>query len=181
MQDFIKWTLEAIREEGQAMSWMEERRMEWAPLLASRLSYLLNGSTFILITDTQREWFESYFMQKINTAISNRPLLPFISLRSIFPAFDGVLGSKEQISLLEDMLSITFPNGYVYFYVGRSDDTRSAIAKGDERSYMWLFDEQAQNSFYLSSSDENLDIKLVSLCKLLNKSIDAVLFAKASI
>ncbi len=43
---------------------------------------------------------------------------------------------------------------------------------------MWLFDEQAQNSFTLSSSDENLDIKLLNLYKLFDKSIDAVLFAK---
>ena len=43
---------------------------------------------------------------------------------------------------------------------------------------MWLFDEQAQNSFTLSSSDENLDIKLISLCKIFDKSIDAALFAK---
>lgn len=37
MSDFIKWTLEAIREEGSLMSWMEERRTEWTPLLASKL------------------------------------------------------------------------------------------------------------------------------------------------
>ena len=46
---------------------------------------------------------------------------------------------------------------------------------------MWLFDEQAQNSFYLSSSDEMLDIKLLSLYKLFDKSVDVVLFAKVAL
>ena len=41
MSDFIKWTLEAISEEGSLMSWMEERRTEWTPLLASKLKFLL--------------------------------------------------------------------------------------------------------------------------------------------
>ncbi|MBE2984788.1 HobA family DNA replication regulator [Campylobacter sp. RM9344] len=177
MQDLIKWTLEAIRNEGSLMSWMEERRVEWTPLLASRLKYLLDGRTFIVITDDERTWFEEYLIKKINRASSARPLLPFVSLRALYPMLDEI-NSKEQILLLEDMLSLAFPNGYVYFYIGKSVDKRSQIAKGADDSYMWLFDEQAQNSFYLSSNDENLDIKLITLFRLFDKSIDAVLFAK---
>ena len=45
---------------------------------------------------------------------------------------------------------------------------------------MWIMDEHIQNSFYLLSSDENLDIKLIQLFKLLDKSIDAVLFAEVT-
>ena len=66
MSDFIKWTLEAIREEGSLMSWMEERRTEWTPLLASKLKFLLEGRAFILITDSERGWFEEYFLKNIN-------------------------------------------------------------------------------------------------------------------
>lgn len=177
MQDLIKWTLEAIREEGSSMSWMEERRVEWTPLLASRLKFLLDGRTFIVITDDERAWFEAYILKKINHPFSARPLLPFVSLRAIYPAFDE-LNTKEQNLLLQDMLSLTFPNGYVFFYIGKSMDKRAQIAKSNNDSYMWLFDEQVQNSFFLSSSDKNLDIKLISLFKLLDKSIDAALFAK---
>ncbi|WP_169778985.1 HobA family DNA replication regulator [Campylobacter curvus] len=177
MQDFIKWTLEAIREEKSLMSWMEERRVEWTPLLASRLKFLLEGRTFIVITDDERSWFESYLLKKINRASNARPLLPFVSLRALYPALDEI-NSKEQILLLQDMLSLAFPSGYVYFYIGKSIDKRAAIAKSAESSYMWLFDEQAQNSFTLNSGDENLDVKLLTLFKLFDKSIDAVLFAK---
>ena len=180
MGDFIKWTLEAIREEGSLMSWMEERRAEWTPLLASKLKFLLEGRAFIIITDSEREWFESYFLKNINRQTNARPVLPFFSLKSLYPSFDSI-SSKEEILLLLDMLSLAFPNGYVFFYIGKSNDKNSQIAKGKDDSYMWLFDEQAQNSFYLSSSDRQLDIKLLSLFRLFDKSVDSVLFAKVII
>lgn len=46
---------------------------------------------------------------------------------------------------------------------------------------MWLLDEQMQNSFYLSSADELLDVKLIQLYKLMEKTIDALLYAQVSI
>mgnify|MGYP000477838676 FL=1 len=159
------------------MSWMEERRVEWTPLLASRLKFLLEGRAFITVSDEERKWFEIYLLRKMNSSKSIRPFLPFFSLRSLYPAFDSI-ETNEQKQLLKDMLSLAFPNGYIFFYIGKSIDKRANLAKTDENSYMWLFDEQAQNSFTLSSSDENLDIKLISLCKLFDKSIDAALFAK---
>ena len=159
------------------MSWMEERRVEWTPLLASRLKFLLEGRAFITVSDEERKWFEIYLLRKMNSSKSIRPFLPFFSLRSLYPAFDGI-ETNEQKQLLKDMLSLAFPNGYIFFYIGKSIDKRANLAKTDENSYMWLFDEQAQNSFTLSSSDENLDIKLLNLYKLFDKSIDAVLFAK---
>lgn len=180
MQEFMKWTLEAIRSEGLSMSWMEERRVEWALLLAPRLKYLINGRTFIVVTDNDRIWFETYLLRKINSIHSARPLLPFVSLRSLYPSINEI-DSKEQIVLLNDMLSIAFPNGYVYFYIGKSADKIAQIPKLNDDSYMWLFDEQVQNSFYLSSSDESLDIKLITLFKLFNSSIDATLFAEVSL
>ena len=156
---------------------MEEKRVEWTPLLASRLKFLLASKAFIVICDDEREWFENYLLRNINRTKSERPFLPFFSLRSLYPAFDSI-ETNEQKQLLKDMLSLAFPNGYIFFYIGKSIDKRANLAKTDENSYMWLFDEQAQNSFTLSSSDENLDIKLLNLYKLFDKSIDAVLFAK---
>ena len=180
MQDFIQWTLKAIRDEGPLMSWMEERRVEWTPLLASRLKFLLEGRAFITISDEERRWFEIYLLKKMNHSKSIRPFLPFFSLRSLYPSLDEI-ETNEQKQLLKDMLSLAFPNGYVFFYVGKSADKSSQIAKGKDDSYMWLFDEQAQNSFYLSSSDGALDIKLLSLFRLFDKSIDAALFAKVTL
>ena len=46
---------------------------------------------------------------------------------------------------------------------------------------MLLFDEQAENSFYLSSTDENLDFKLLSMFRLFDRTIDAVLFGQVKL
>ncbi|MCR2117775.1 HobA family DNA replication regulator, partial [Campylobacter upsaliensis] len=40
MSDFLSWSLENIRSGGASMAWMESRRLEWSPLVASRLKYL---------------------------------------------------------------------------------------------------------------------------------------------
>ncbi|AJC86321.1 HobA family DNA replication regulator [Campylobacter sp. RM16704] len=174
---FLKFTLEQIRENGAYTSWLEERRLEWSPLIASKLSLLLQGYTFIIITDAQRIWFEKYFLSQIN-ANSARPLVPFVSLKGIC---NKTCNTQEDISLLNDLLSISFPNGYIFFYIGTNIDSNFKIANSKEDSMLWLFDEQLQNSFYLSSKDKYLDYKLISLCKIFEQSLDAVLFSKVEI
>ncbi|KEA46408.1 HobA family DNA replication regulator [Campylobacter mucosalis] len=178
MQDFVKWSNDTIIKEGLNAT-MQEFRVEWIALLSSRLKYLLEGRVFIVITDEERSWFESYILKRINRSAA-RPLLPFVSLKALYQHIDEI-NSSEQISLLEDMLSLTFPNGYVFFYIGKNIDKRANIAKNSEDSYMWLFDEQMHNSISLNSNDENLDIKLMQLFKLFDKSIDAVLLNQASL
>ncbi|EAJ5118586.1 HobA family DNA replication regulator [Campylobacter upsaliensis] len=178
MSDFLSWSLENIRSGGASMAWMESRRLEWSPLVASRLKYLLEGRAFILICDEARSWYETYFFQHIN-ANRARPLLPFFSLKSFL--FERKIQNNEDIILLNDMLEIAFPNGFVYFYIGTARDKRSLIARSKNDSLLWLFDEQLQNSFYLDSNDKDLDFKLISLYKLFDKSLDAILFSKVSL
>ncbi len=180
MQDFLKWTLKTIRKDDSMMSWMEEKRFEWVPLTASMLKNLLDGHTIILVTDDDREWFCNYVLKAVNKPTNNRPLLPFISLKTLFPNLQSIKG-KEDIELLEDMLCQSFPNGYTFFYVGKGNDIKMQIAKRSDESFMWVFDERLQNSFYLSSADDLLDIKLIQLFRLLDKSIDAILFAEVNI
>ncbi len=177
MQKFLKWTLDNIRKDGSMMSWMEEKRFEWVPLNVSMLKNLIIGHTIIMITDDDREWFCNYVLNDINKLSKNRPLLPFVSLKSFYPNLNG-LKTKEDIELLEDMLYQAFPNGYTYFYIGKNNSIKMQIAKRRDDSFIWVMDEQLQNSFFLSSSDENLDIKLIQLYKLLDKSINALLFAE---
>ena len=162
------WTLDAIRSsdfDGITMKWLEERRSEWVGLLGLRLRYFLNGASFVLI---------------INKANLARPFLPFISLHSLYPRINEI-NIKDELALLQDMLSISFPNGYMYFYVGKGSSKLSLIAKSSNNSYMWLFDEQAQNSFYLNSQDNFLDIKLLSLFKLFDKSLNEILLGRVSL
>jgi len=177
MQQFLKWTLEEIRKDGSSMSWMEEKRFEWVPLATSMLKNLLEGHTFVVITDDDRGWFCHYMLRAINNHQKNRPLLPFISLQTLYPNLYQVK-TKEDIELLENMLSQAFPSGYTFFYVGKNSDIKMQIAKRKDDSFMWIMDEHIQNSFYLLSDDDTLDIKLIQLFRLLDKSIDAVLFAE---
>ena len=158
----IEWTLENIRNEGESLRWMELRRMEWVPLLASRLKYLFDGASFLFFCDDEREWFEKYFLQNINRKDNSRPILPFINLRSLYPRLDKISTVEERM-LLEDMLSISFPNGFVYFYVGKQGTRLAQVAESRNDSFLWMIDDaEEQNSFYVANSnDENIDFKLM--------------------
>ena len=179
MQQFLKWTLEEIRKDGSTMSWMEEKRFEWVPLAASMLKNLMNGHTFIIITDDDREWFCHYMLKAVNSQSKHRPLLPFIGLQALYPNLYQIK-TREDIELLENLLLQAFPQGYTFFYVGKNSDIKMQIAKRKDDSFMWIMDEDLQNSFYLLSEDDSLDIKLIQLFRLLDKSINAVLFAEVT-
>ncbi|PID48339.1 MAG: hypothetical protein CR967_00460 [Proteobacteria bacterium] len=174
MKKYLDWTLKNIRKSDN-FSWMEERRLEWVPLAISRLQTILEGKTFIVLTDPQREWFSSYMLSSINSHVNKRPFLPFVDLKTFFPNL-GSLKNAEDIDLLEDLLNISFPNGYVFFYVGQSNNFNFQIAKKRDDSFMWILDEYIQNSFFLSLKDKDLDLKLIQLYKLLDKTIDVLLF-----
>ena len=180
MQKFLKWTLDAIREDESLMSWMEEKRFEWVPLASSALKSILEGHTFIIITDKEREWFGKYLSQTLNNFDKNRPFLPVVRYKELPMSLDQA-NTKEKLSMIEDMLSISYQNGYTFFYIGSSGSPRAKIVKHSERSFLWMFDEQLQNSFFLSSNDDLLDIKLIQLARLFDKSIDAVLFNEISL
>ena len=177
MSDFLSFTLENIRNGGTFMAWMESRRLEWAPLMAARLRYLLEGRTFVLMCDEQRAWYEEYFLANINSK-TTRPMLPFVSLKSLCKK---KIQNIEDIALLNDLLDISFPNGFIYFYIGSASDKKSLIAKSRDDSLLWLFDEQLQDSFYLNSKDKDLDVKLITLYKHFDTSLDAILFSKVSL
>lgn len=65
--DFAHWSLDAIREEGASLSWLEELRFEWSKTTAFALEQILSGKTIILIVDEKRKWFESYILSSLNS------------------------------------------------------------------------------------------------------------------
>lgn len=178
MKTYLDWSLDTIRKMN--LSWMEERRLEWVPLASSALQALLDGKSFIILSDYKRSWFENYILSSINTKTNNRPYLPFLSLKSFFPNTNSIK-NNEDVELLEDMLSISFPQGHVFFYIGVSNNIKCQIAQRRDDSFVWLFGEKMQNSFYLNSRDKELDIKLIQLFKLLDKSIDAALHLEVNL
>ena len=180
MPDFAQWSLDAIREEGGSLSWLEEQRFDWTTTTSHAIEQILNGKTIIIITDEKRKWFETYILSSINTELLERPLLPIVSIDSLYSHYNGISGG-EKIDILDDMISLSYKDDYFFFYIGKGDDKRADIAKRRDNSYFWIFDEDFHNAFTMKSYDSYLDIKLLQLYKLLNSSINAAMFGEVDV
>jgi len=180
MQKLLQWTLETIREEESCFSWMEEYRYEWSPLVKSAVAQVVEGKTVLIVTDESQDWFGRYIVNRINDLSNHRPFLPFYLFSENFPQLKTIQ-STEEIQLLEDMLDISYPNGYYIWYIGRGDHPLTKLAYRNQDNYLWVLDEEVQNSFALRSSDLLLDIKLLQLYKLYDATLSAVLFGDLEI
>jgi len=179
MQQLLAWTLETIREED-CFSWMEERRYDWAPLVRNAVAQLAEGKTMLVATDTQREWFGRYIVDHINAPEKNRPFFPVFPFASTFPHI-AQLHHTQDLELAEDMLDIAFGNGYFLWYIGKSEHSLMKLAYKRDDSFMWILDETIGDSFYLRSSDALLDIKLLQLFRLFDKTLTEALFGELDI
>jgi hypothetical protein len=79
------------------------------------------------------------------------------------------------------MLDISHPNGYFIWYIGSADSIYSKFVFRNDENLLWIIDGDVPNSFYLREGNTSLDIKLIQLFKLFNKTIDASLFVEISI
>jgi len=180
MQEFAQWSLDTLREEGTSLSWLEEHRFDWAATTSLALEQILNGKTIILIVDERRKWLENYILTNINSPRLERPLLPIVSIDSLFAHYDKVSGG-EMIDIVDDMISLSYKDDYFFWYIGCGDDKRSDIAKRKDSSYFWIFDEEHSNSFTLKSYDKNLDIKLLQIYHQFDLSVNAALFGEVDV
>lgn len=170
-----KWVLEKIREDDPFMGWLEERRFDFVPPVHSSVKQIMEGSTIVLITDSDSKWFARYILQKLNDPTQNRPLIPIVCLESIYPHYDSI-SSVEHLEMIEDMLSLSYGQKYFFWYVGKGADKKADLAKRNDRSMMWVMDEEIQNSFLLDSFDKILDLKLIHLFRLFDKTLSGALF-----
>jgi len=180
MQQLLNWTLETIRKEESCFSWMEEHRYAWAPLVKNAVSQVVAGKTVLIITDESHKWFSKYIVNAVNDLSKHRPLLPFYQLPENFPHLQDIHATQE-IQLLEDMLDISYPNGYYIWYIGRGDHPYTKLAYRNHDNFLWVLDEEVQNSFTLRSIDSLLDIKLLQLYKLFDATLSASLFGDLDI
>ena len=180
MQEFAQWSLDTLREEGASLSWLEENRFDWATSTSLALEQILNGKTIILITDDSRKWLESYILQNINSPRLERPLLPIVSMDSLFAHYNKTSGG-EMIDMVEDMISLSYNENHFFWYIGSGDDKRADIAKRKDTSYFWIFDEEYSNSFMLRSFDKNLDVKLLQIYRQFDLSLNAALFGEVDV
>lgn len=177
---FLKWTIDTIRDDKSLMDWIEERKFEWVPLVTNVIERLLKGQAIIIVTDNEREWFANYVITTINNPKNSRPIMPFVELKSIYPFIDSVKDNKD-IDLIYDMLSISFEQGFVIWYIGSGKSERAEVAKRRDDNFLWIMDEELQNGFSLSSFDELIDFKLLQLFRLFDKSISAGMFSEVDL
>lgn len=181
LQEFLNWTVDTIREDKLLSPWLEEKKFEWSPLVSKNITNILDKSySILIITDKEREWFLNYILSNINSSKLNRPFLPFYDFSSFYKNLDQIK-SEDDISNIKDMLKISFPNGYCFWYIGKSQDNRSTLAKITKSSFLWIFDEERQGSINLKSYDDGLDMKLLQMFRLYNKTISAALFANINV
>ncbi|ADR33269.1 hypothetical protein Sulku_0603 [Sulfuricurvum kujiense DSM 16994] len=180
MRQFDQWTLESIRSEGASMSWFEEQRFEWTPAIANAMDQVMGGKSLVLITDHDRKWFAHYIISSLNKRTQDRPMIPIVCIDSLYPHYDHISGG-ESIDMIGDMLDIAYKGDYFFWYVGRGDDRRADIAKRSTNSLLWIMDERFQNALVLRSHDPLIDIKLLQLYRLFDKTLSAVLFGEINV
>lgn len=178
MQEFLNWTIDIIRSDNLIGSWLEEKKFEWTPLTSKIISSILYKNCAVLIvTDGERDWFKHYLLTSLNNPKLGRPYFPFYDFKGICPNIDS-LKNDEDVNLIRDMLGISFPQGYCFWYIGRGNSHRANFPKVSKNSYLWLIDEEMPNSFMLRGNDDALELKLLQMFRLFNKSLSAALFAE---
>ena len=180
MTPILNWTLDAIREEDSSFSWMEECRYDWVPVVQSAVRKIIEGQTILILTDDKRGWYAKYVASKINNLQNERPFLPVYTLKSMFPHLDK-MNNTQELDLLEDMLNISYPNGYFIWYIGSAESPYTKFVFRNDENLLWIIDGDVPNSFYLRGGNLSLDIKLIQLFKLFNKTIDSALFGDISL
>lgn len=181
MQEFTNWTVQTIREDRLIGSWMEERKFDWIPIVSKTIKNIIDkNKSILIITDDDRDWFLTYVLNKINSSSNNRPLLPFYNFNGFIKNSDKIT-TDDEVAYVKDLLNISFPNGYIFWYIGRGQNKKATLAKVSKNSFLWLLDEDGQNSFNLKSHDEALDMKLLQLYRLFDKTLDAILFAQIEV
>lgn len=181
MQEFTNWTVDTIRSDRLLGAWMEERKFDWLPLVSQTVTNIIDkNKSVLIITDNEYEWFMKYILSNINKKKLSRPYFPFYAFTSFHSNIDSIK-TENDIQLIHDMLDNSFPNGYFFWYIGKSQSKRATLAKISKQPFLWLMDEELSNSFYLDSSDEGLDIRLLNMYRLFDKTLDAVLCAQIDV
>lgn len=141
----MEWTLDFIHKNNN-FGWVEGRRVEWVLPLQERIAMLLEGKAFVLSSDKEREWFVKYFLHNINDKANLRPLLPFFSLKSLFDGFEE-LQTPEEFSLLEDMLKIAFPQGFIHFFIGKAGAKTHNLSAARKTAIFGFLTNKTQTAF----------------------------------
>jgi len=172
--DLNRFIIDLIRK--KSMKWMEERRLDFVPLLSDFLSHIIEGKSVLIVTDGEREWYAEYLISKINNFNEFKPsFIPFYSLVKIVPQIK-IARHPEHFDMIEDMLNISFGD-FIFWYIGKETPFLIFVRRKPE-SFFWIMDTDLSKNFYLKSIDEKLDKKLLDLAEIVNESIKASIFGE---
>ncbi len=175
--DLNRFIIDLIRKKN--IKWMEERRLDFVPLLSVFLSYIIEGKPVLIITDDERDWYSDYLINKINSYNEFKPsFIPVFDLKKIVPQI-RMAKCSDDFDMIEDMLNIAYEE-YIFWYIGKETNLLK-FAKRKEDSFFWIMDTEVSKNFYLKSIDENLDKKLLDLAYIINESLKAAIFGEIEI
>jgi len=175
--DLNRFIIDLIRKKNY--KWMEERRLDFVPLLSVFLNQVLDGKSVFIITDNNRKWYGKYLLGKINNFNEFKPqFFPFYILEDIVPQINYAR-HPEDFDMIEDMLNVSFER-YVFWYIGQETPLLK-FARRRPESFYWIMDTDLSKNFYLKSTDTFLDVKLINLCDIVNESLNAVIFNEVEI
>ena len=178
--NIVEWTKDTVKNDKSLNGWFKERIYEWVPLCDDSVSALMDGTPFLVVTDRERDWFNYYIINNINSIKNNRPFVPIYSLMNFIP-YSHKTDKIEHLDMIEDMLDITFKGDYRFWYIGKEDSNIYKLVQRKENSFIWLFDKESKDTFFLKSYIENLDHQLMSLFKLFNQTITVSMFGEIKI
>ena len=175
--DLNRFILDLIRKKNY--QWMEERRIEFVPLLSTFLKNFLEPKSILIVTDEKRKWYGEYLINKINSFNEIRPqLYPFYLLENIVPQIK-IAKNNEEFDMIEDMLNVSFEE-YIFWYIGKETPLINFVTRKID-SFFWVLDEDFSKNFYLKSIDPYLDNKLIHLADIVKESITAAVFGEVEI
>jgi len=169
---FSDWSLKAIRDEGACFSWMEEYRFNWIAQVQNAILQILDGQSAIIVTDKEYSWLSKYITQKINQTWKNRPFFPVYTIDGIF-ANTHSLNEANELDFLNDMLDISFANGYFFWYIGEGKHNFYDYIEQSKKSLIWHLNKDVEGLFSLNKKDPLVDIKLIQSYNLFDKALDA--------
>lgn len=183
MEPIKDWMIRALREESNAgviSGWIEEDLHKWARVVSNALTSLLNGVSFIVLSDESREWFRSYALSRFNSPSKNRPYVPFLGIEGLEMYLGNDFRDQKNIQLVTSMLQSTYQD-YSFFYIGKAEGIKAELAISHENSLLWLLDADVQNAFILNSSNKMIDSRLLQLFRLFDQAISSVIYGKVSL
>ena len=175
--DLNRFIMDLIRKKNY--KWLEERRLDFVPLLSVFLQQVLDGKSVLIITDEKRKWYGEYLINKINNFNEFKPqFFPFYILENIVPQI-YLAKHPEDFDMIEDMLNVSFEE-YIFWYIGQETPLLKFSRRKPE-SFYWIMDNDLSKNFYLKSTDIYLDNKLLNLADLVNESLNAAVFGEVEI